>query len=885
MADDVILAFNRGVVSPLALARTDVKRVAMSAEEQCNWMPRTLGPMSVRPGWEYLGATKSNAAAKYIPFVFATTDTALVELTNNLMRVWVNDALVTRPSVATAITNGNFDSNVANWTDNDEGAAVSTWATGGYMTLTGDGAGAAIREQAVSIAANDQNMEHALRIVVYLGNITLRVGSTSGDDDYITETVLAKGTHSLTFTPTGGTAYVRFQNRDDYPAYLDSCTIESSGTMEITTDIGSGLFNDIRYDQSGDIIYMSCGLTHRQMQIERRSTRSWSIVDYVFESGPFRAMNTGPITVTPSAVNGLITLTASKALFKSTNVGGLFKIASIGQAVSSTLTASDTYTNSIRVSGISTGRTFSIFLAGVWVGTITLQRSVGAPGAWTDVTTYTANVSTTYADGLDNQIIYYRVGFKAAAYTSGSTIAQMSFSSGSITGIARVTSYTSSTSVGAVVLTDFGGTTASKDWSEGSWSDRRGFPSAVAFFGGRLWWSGKDKNWGSVVDAFNVFDEDYVGDAGPINRSIGSGPVDSINWLLPLKTLTMGGQGAEFLCRSTSLEEPLTPTNYNIRAETTYGSYNVAAIKVDNSGIFIDRTGSRVMEAITDAATLQTQELSVINPEICQPGIVRMAVQRRPDTRIHLVRSDGTVVVLVFDRAEDVKCLCTVETTGTVEDVVVLPGTVEDNVYYVVNRTINGSTVRYLEKWALSSEAVGGVTNKMADAFIAYSGVSTATITGLSHLEGATVVAWANSKDQGTFTVSGGAITLPEATTYAVVGLGYEARFNSAKIGVSVFGPATMNKTKRIERLKLILANTHYQGLQYGQDADHLDELPLVENGVATDADYLWGSYDQDSFPVNGSFQSPDTRLYLRGQAPRPCTVMAAVVELDTGGR
>jgi hypothetical protein len=92
-----------------------------------------------------------------------------------------------------------------------------------------------------------------------------------------------------------------------------------------------------------------------------------------------------------------------------------------------------------------------------------------------------------------------------------------------------------------------------------------------------------------------------------------------------------------------------------------------------------------------------------------------------------------------------------------------------------------------------------------------------------------------------------------------------------------------MNKIKRISQLKLILANTHYQGLQYGQDADHLDDLPLVENGAITAADYVWGSYDQDSFPLNGSFQSPDTRLYLRGQAPRPCTVMAAVVELDSG--
>jgi hypothetical protein len=43
-----------------------------------------------------------------------------------------------------------------------------------------------------------------------------------------------------------------------------------------------------------------------------------------------------------------------------------------------------------------------------------------------------------------------------------------------------------------------------------------------------------------------------------------------------------------------------------------------------------------------------------------------------------------------------------------VEDVVVLPaldGQLDDQVYYVVRRTINGATVRYLEKWAQESSA------------------------------------------------------------------------------------------------------------------------------------------------------------------------------------
>ena len=92
-------ALNRGLVSPLALARVDLKRLALSAETYDNWMPRTMGSMMLRPGLAHIGSTKSDAAAVHIPFVFGTEDTALVELTASVMRVRIDDVIVTRPAV------------------------------------------------------------------------------------------------------------------------------------------------------------------------------------------------------------------------------------------------------------------------------------------------------------------------------------------------------------------------------------------------------------------------------------------------------------------------------------------------------------------------------------------------------------------------------------------------------------------------------------------------------------------------------------------------------------------------------------------------------------------------------------------------------------------
>jgi hypothetical protein len=107
---------------------------------------------------------------------------------------------------------------------------------------------------------------------------------------------------------------------------------------------------------------------------------------------------------------------------------------------------------------------------------------------------------------------------------------------------------------------------------------------------------GTDKIWGSVSDAYTSFDIDTEGDAGPINRSVGFGPVDTINWLLPLGRLIVGRQGAETSVRSGSFDEPLTPTNFTLKDCSTQGSAPVAAVKIDTRGVFVQQSNRRVFE-------------------------------------------------------------------------------------------------------------------------------------------------------------------------------------------------------------------------------------------------------------------------------------------------
>lgn len=880
-----MLAFNRGLISPKALARADLKRTALSAEEMTNWMPRTLGNMMLRPGTRYLHSTKNDALAVHIPFVFSNSDTALLEMTNYTMRVMGhNNKILERVAVSTAFTNGSFNTDLTGWTASDQAGAVSDWAAGGYMRLVGTGVNAARRRQQLTVASGDRNKEHAINLVVARGTGTLKIGSTAGGAEY-RELSFRPGRYSIAVTPTTD-LHIELSSATIPPTLIDSISIAPPGPIEIETPWPEDRLQFLRYDQSGDVLFVADG-ANRPQRVERYGPTSWAVVEYAPEDGPFRPINTSRISMTASALTGQVNLTASEAYFRPEHVGALFRLASIGQRVQANASTENQFTDPIRITGVGSGRSFFIQRSGTWSGTISLQRSVGAPGDWVNVNTWTANGSLNFNDGFDNQIMYYRIGFATGDYTSGTAELLMTFPAGSIEGIGRVVSVTSPTVAVVDVLRAFGSLTSTLDWWEGIWSPLRGWPTAVALYDGRLWWAGRDRVFGSVSDAFESFDDGVEGDSGPIVRNIGQGPVDTINWLLPLQQLVVGTQSQELVAKSSSLDEPLSPTAFRLLPASTLGSCNrQRAVKIDNTGVFVQCGNAAVYEMVYDGGqfTYTPRELTIIAPEVAEPSIDRMAVQRRPDTRIHCARGDGKAAVLVFDPAEEVNCWIVLETDGFIEDVVVLPGLGEDRVFYCVRRTINGQTKRYLELFAEESEAEGGSVNILMDSAVEFDfgGSPSATITGLSHLEGETVCVWADGKDKGTFVVSNGSITLPSAVTAGSVGLIYRARFRSAKLTQTLSdGRTSLTQPQRIDHVGLVLRNVHARGLRYGQDFDHMDDMPRRERGAPVDPDAVRETYDEQTLPVNGKWSS-DSRICLEAESPRPVTVLAAIVEHST---
>src|SRR3990167_559876 len=1091
-----LLGFNRGLISPKALARVDLDRTRLSAAVMTNWLPKTQGAMRIRPGTKYLGSSINDTGATWIEFAAATDDTALIELTHRKMRVWISDALLGRPKVdttvalsdtgwsnastggalataavdilptmAAATTSGvtitassennqvgggaawqaaddinnslwvdtgdgnnslpswwkvdfgtdtgnrkavtsysirsgfeaghldnaptrwelitsNFDTgtfavDTGKWTLEDTQGSETNWAInekrvyqapGGdtgtieprrywrltFFSVDGDtelyiaeiemftaataqqiklqsgkrvfnatsiGALARARKQVI---ISDTGTEHSLAVDVERGPIVLRCGSSVGDDDYIGETSLGTGYHNLSFTPNGN-FHITLQHDGLIDRIVRSLAIGDSGTVEVTTFIDAANLDNIRYDQSADVVYIDTDGVHPH-KVERRGTgRSWSFVKYQSDNGPFLPAASSSAKLRISQKYGNTDLSSDIPFFKNDHTGALIRSFNDGQSGLWPLGALNAATDPIKVTGISdtgdTGsptqgseRRITISVTGTYIGTLQIERSFEGPesgfhpasisGGYikggttsTDTGTFTRVVS----DPDDNVTAWYRA--KMTAYTSGAALVSMTYPHGGVNGICRVTDFNSNTNVNVEVLSRFSDTGPTDVWQEGAWSDAQSFPSSIALHGGRLGHAGGANLYLTVADDYENFDDETEGDAAPINRTLGSGPVDNIYYLISLLRLIIGTSGAEIELRSSSLDEPVTPDNSSARTFSTQGSANLRALKMDTKAIFVQRSGQRLFMIGQGQDALggyESTELTMLVPDLLESGIVSIAIQRQPDTRIHCVLTNGKVGILTYEPQEEVLCWSMWETDGIVEKAMVLPGTGEDKVYYHINRTIGGATKRYLEKWATEAESEGDTgLSWLSDCAKSFSDTGAFSImTGFSHLTGKSVVVWADDTGQATagkdlspdvagvqttYQVDNGNITLSAPVRHhAVAGLPYTADWESTKLAYAAQAGTALTQMKRTDKIGFILHQTHNNGLYFGNDTGVLDPLPRVnDEGATVDADKIFATYDKAAMPFPGLWNE-DSRIHLRAKAPRPVTVLAAVPTVTT---
>lgn len=938
-ATPALVTFNRGVVSDKALARTDVERIASSASIQTNWMPSELGPMQFRAGTEYVGVPATpTSEALYVPFVFANDDTAIVELSGAegaaTMRVRVDEDIITRPIATSVIADENMTTiGVGNWLDDsDPGCSSGTYLygvgspTGIYLLGTRSAAGRIYQ----AVTTSNPGVRHAVQVVIDKNwdSVTMFIGSGLGDQDYLEKVELSPGVHSITFVPDG-TYYIHFERQGYGRGIVRYAQIENGlSAVPMSLDLSSLRvdFSDnqrsFRFVQSADVIFCSnIGAYNKSdvefngvgedfdtegpldklimFRIERRDNDSWSFVRYSPDNGPFNLVNTTGTTLTANTTGGdIVTLTATQPIFRIGHLNALVRIDSVGQRVTASLSAANTFTNEIRVTGVGDSRNIAITTSGTWSGTLTLERSVGVTGNWEEVDSNTVPVNYIYNDELDNAIIFYRIGFKTGEYTSGTADIIMSYATGSISGTCRVFGVAiDGLSVSGTVIEPMGNINASESWYISQWNYQQGFPSAPEIYDSRLWWCGRDRYWASVTDNFSSYDYLVEGDSGPINRAIGYGPIDRMRWIKGAQRLYMGGQTMEHVIKASSFDEPVTPSGNSVRRASTVGSADCDSLMLDGAILFAQRGGKRLYELDISENASQTDaaDLTLLCPEVLNGKVKQIVVQRTPETRVHCVLEDGTVAVLVYNRLEDVRGWVPIELHSryTVVSALVLPSDNEQDVlYYQVEVDEAGKSddgYFQLLRVVRDNECIGGTLNKNMDSMTVYDGDSLGTITNplttiATHLpNGVTVSVWADGEAKDDLTIAGGG--LPCATlvpcTNVVFGMPYEGRYKSTKLAYAAQDAAILNK-KKVTQVAMMALNIHKTGVKFGPDFTLLDDMPAVDvTQENSEPPEVYEVFDQVAIPFAGTWDT-DSRICIYARSPKPATIQAITFTVQT---
>ena len=412
------------------------------------------------------------------------------------------------------------------------------------------------------------------------------------------------------------------------------------------------------------------------------------------------------------------------------------------------------------------------------------------------------------------------------------------------------------------------------------------YPKCVSFFEQRLVFAGTINNpqtiWFSKSGDYENFTTGTA-DADAMIYTIASNQVNAIESIKATRTLIVMTTGGEFTVTSGATQDPITPTNLNIRKQSNYGSAGVDAVSVANSTLFLQRAKRKIRELAYnfDSDSYVAPDLTILAEHITDSGVVQMDYQQEPFSIVWCVRDDGKLVGLTYNRLQDVVAWHGHDFGGTdakCKSVAVIDvDTAEDQVYVIVERTIDGGTKKYVEYLSTYDFNSSLTEFHFVDSGLAYSGSSTTTLSGLSHLEGQTVKVIVDGATHPDRTVSSGSISLERSATTAKVGLGFISTLQTMRLDEGFRG-TDQTKTKRIYDVTVRFFET--VGAKVGPNESNLDEIPFRDSSASMTAPVPLFTGDKETeFP---SDYGTDGFVLVKQEQALPMTILALYPRLET---
>jgi len=197
------------------------------------------------------------------------------------------------------------------------------------------------------------------------------------------------------------------------------------------------------------------------------------------------------------------------------------------------------------------------------------------------------------------------------------------------------------------------------------------------------------------------------------------------------------------------------------------------------------------------------------------------------------------------------------------------------NIYKVANAAANTFELTTLAGANVDSSSYtayvsGGETRKLVT-----------SISGLSHLQGQMVRVCGDGADLGSYTVSGGAITLDEPCAVVHVGLPYQTKMKFNRIEAGSADGTALGKTRRLHRLGAFLHRT--LGLKYGQSFDDMYSFEFQDgNGQLNQAAPLYSGIMSGETDMDYDFEN---QICIMHDFPTPMTLLALMPQMHTQDR
>lgn len=673
--------FSGGEITPLAHGRTDLTRYGTSLRGARNWIIRPHGCLMNRAGLQFVDRTKYVGAQKsrLIPFVFSDTQSYMLEFAAGFIRVYVGGD---RASSAASV-----NATIINVVDGLVGLTPIRTLTLAAPPIT-------------PILAGD-----SITITGMIATGTFQVNGTW--------TVLSSSGTTIRITGSG----------DPSGSYSSGGTIGEP--IEIANPYVESDLPNLQYAQSADVLTVTL---QRLPQYELRRTSlsplAFTYLSVAYNEGPFLTQNTDTtIKVSTSAISGAVTLTASSGIFSASHVGGLFRL------------------EQENIDDVKPWEPTKILqLAAVSpVGLLrrndgkTYQCTAPVPPGGT-VNTATGSIPPTHDAG----ILPDGDGNKITSFADIVGVSWLYLDSGF--GIVRITGFTSPTIVTGTVVRQLPTTViahASSLWTFGAWSPNQGYPATVTYFQDRLFFAGTTGQpqgvWASKTGQYGNYGASVPSqDDDALTFFLNARQINAISDLIALESLLAVTSSAVWRVTD-GTDEVLTPSTVGFKPQNYIGGRSaVRSAIVGDSAVYAQSDGRRVRDLLFDFQfdKFTGNELSILAEHLFPYGsaIVRMDYAQFPFSLLHAVRDDGTVPTLSYLRDQDVLGWSPWDTNGVIEDVCSIPESGITSTYVIVRRIINGTSTRYIERFA-NREFAAIDDAFFVDAGITYDGRNATAVT------------------------------------------------------------------------------------------------------------------------------------------------------------